>query len=231
MTEVMSVVAAANKYLSDMEPWKLKHHRPGPDGVGAARRAAGRGRREDDADAVPAVLVDEGAPRARARRATGRGCRTSSRWTSRRRWARRATACSPATTTPGARWESVPIPVGHADRAADADLHQARPVRRRRGAGQAGRRGMTADSPVAEPLRAPVFDAHTHLDAMAQRAGVAADDAFVAAALARRAGRRRRPRHHGRRHDGVLALVRRRRARASGRVRRRGRPSHRDRAA
>ncbi|HET6877702.1 MAG TPA: TatD family hydrolase [Jatrophihabitans sp.] len=31
-----------------------------------------------------------------------------------------------------------------------------------------------------EPLPSPVFDAHTHLDAMAQRAGVAPDDAFVA---------------------------------------------------
>jgi TatD DNase family protein len=38
--------------------------------------------------------------------------------------------------------------------------------------------------PVVEPLRVPVFDAHTHLDAMAQRAGVAADGAFVAEQLA-----------------------------------------------
>ena len=43
--------------------------------------------------------------------------------------------------------------------------------------------GGAAEGPSAEPLSAPVFDAHTHLDAMAQRAGVAADDAFVAAAL------------------------------------------------
>ena len=34
-------------------------------------------------------------------------------------------------------------------------------------------------------LAVPVFDAHTHLDAMAQRAGVPADAAFVAAAMAR----------------------------------------------
>jgi TatD DNase family protein len=40
------------------------------------------------------------------------------------------------------------------------------------------------ERPVAEPLTSPVFDAHTHLDAMAHRAGVAADDAFVAAAMA-----------------------------------------------
>jgi TatD DNase family protein len=33
-------------------------------------------------------------------------------------------------------------------------------------------------------LAVPVFDAHTHLDAMAQRAGVAADDGFVASVMA-----------------------------------------------
>jgi TatD DNase family protein len=33
---------------------------------------------------------------------------------------------------------------------------------------------------VTEPLPSPVFDAHAHLDAMAARAGVPADDAFVA---------------------------------------------------
>lgn len=38
--------------------------------------------------------------------------------------------------------------------------------------------------PSPEALRSPVFDAHTHLDAMAQRAGVEADDAFVAEQLA-----------------------------------------------
>jgi TatD DNase family protein len=37
---------------------------------------------------------------------------------------------------------------------------------------------------AVEPLAAPMFDAHTHLDAMAQRAGAAADAAFVAAAMA-----------------------------------------------
>jgi TatD DNase family protein len=38
--------------------------------------------------------------------------------------------------------------------------------------------------PTVEPLAVPVFDAHTHLDAVAHRAGVAADDAFVASVLA-----------------------------------------------
>ncbi len=39
-------------------------------------------------------------------------------------------------------------------------------------------------APEVEPLRVPVFDAHAHLDAMAHRAGVAADAAFVAAVMA-----------------------------------------------
>ncbi|WP_375480811.1 TatD family hydrolase [uncultured Jatrophihabitans sp.] len=34
-----------------------------------------------------------------------------------------------------------------------------------------------------EPLSSPVFDSHTHLDAMAQRAGVPADAAYVAEAM------------------------------------------------
>jgi TatD DNase family protein len=37
---------------------------------------------------------------------------------------------------------------------------------------------------VTAPLAVPVFDAHTHLDAMAQRAGVEASPGFVAAAMA-----------------------------------------------
>jgi TatD DNase family protein len=38
--------------------------------------------------------------------------------------------------------------------------------------------------PPPEPLPGVVFDAHTHLDAMAQRAGLAPDAAFVAGAMA-----------------------------------------------
>jgi TatD DNase family protein len=37
---------------------------------------------------------------------------------------------------------------------------------------------------AVDPLRVPVFDAHTHLDAMAHRSGVPADAAFVAAVMA-----------------------------------------------
>lgn len=43
---------------------------------------------------------------------------------------------------------------------------------------------MSGLPPAPEPLGVPVFDAHTHLDAIAQRAGVAADGAFVARELA-----------------------------------------------
>ena len=37
---------------------------------------------------------------------------------------------------------------------------------------------------MTDALRVPVFDAHTHLDAMARRAGVAADPAYVASVMA-----------------------------------------------
>jgi TatD DNase family protein len=37
---------------------------------------------------------------------------------------------------------------------------------------------------MSGPLPVPVFDAHAHLDAMAERAGVVADDAFVAEVMA-----------------------------------------------
>ncbi len=40
------------------------------------------------------------------------------------------------------------------------------------------------NTPRVDPLGSPVFDAHTHLDAMAQREGVEPDAAFVAAAMA-----------------------------------------------
>ncbi len=44
---------------------------------------------------------------------------------------------------------------------------------------------MTGDEPPApEPLPRPIFDAHCHLDAMAQRAGVAPSREFVAGVLA-----------------------------------------------
>ncbi|HSY16231.1 MAG TPA: TatD family hydrolase [Jatrophihabitantaceae bacterium] len=42
--------------------------------------------------------------------------------------------------------------------------------------------------PDPEPLSSPVFDAHTHLDAVAERAGVEPDAAFVEAVMARARG-------------------------------------------
>ena len=54
-----------------MEPWKLKNSDPERMAVGAARRPAGRRRRQDAADAVPAVVVVEGARAAARRRARG----------------------------------------------------------------------------------------------------------------------------------------------------------------
>jgi TatD DNase family protein len=42
---------------------------------------------------------------------------------------------------------------------------------------------MRGSAPAVPPLATAVFDAHTHLDAMAARAGVAADGAFVAEQL------------------------------------------------
>jgi TatD DNase family protein len=48
-------------------------------------------------------------------------------------------------------------------------------------------RSKSAADPPPDPpaLPAPIFDAHCHLDAMAQRAGLAPTDEFVAAAMAR----------------------------------------------
>jgi TatD DNase family protein len=42
---------------------------------------------------------------------------------------------------------------------------------------------MTDRLPAPEPLRVPVFDAHAHLDAMAQRAGLEPDAEFVAGVM------------------------------------------------
>jgi TatD DNase family protein len=50
--------------------------------------------------------------------------------------------------------------------------------------GPAAARRAEADAAAGPHLPEPVFDAHTHLDAMAQRAGVPADDDFVARTMA-----------------------------------------------
>ena len=76
LAEAMNVVAEANRYLSDQAPWQLKNTRPAADGHRAAHRAAGRRRRQDAADAVPALVVHPGARRARQRGAVGAHART-----------------------------------------------------------------------------------------------------------------------------------------------------------
>lgn len=50
--------------------------------------------------------------------------------------------------------------------------------------GQSRPRSGTADPPAVPALGVPIFDAHTHVDAMAQRAGVAADQGFVEQTMA-----------------------------------------------
>ena len=51
--------------------------------------------------------------------------------------------------------------------------------------GQASNRKAEQIPPDPPPLASPVFDSHTHLDAMAQRAKLEPDAAFVAAAMTR----------------------------------------------
>ncbi len=112
VTEVMGVVAAANKYLSDTAPWKLRTEDPDrmADVLHVALQVV------DDCKTLLTPFLpsssSRGARAARRRGDAGRRCRSWSRSTSRPRWVRRRTACSPATTTTGARWESVPLPVG-----------------------------------------------------------------------------------------------------------------------
>ena len=135
ISEAMRVVAAANKYLSDQEPWKLQG-RPGPPRHGPAHRAAGGLRREHAAHAVPAALRAEGARGAGRHRACGRRSRRSRR----SRTSTAGPADYPVLTgdyaAEQARWESTPIEVGRPAGQADADLRQAGP-----GAGRDGRVG------------------------------------------------------------------------------------------
>ena len=70
ITEAMRLAGAANKYLSDSEPWKLSG-RPGPARHGPAHRAAGRLGHQHAAHAVPAARGAEGARGARRQRRLG----------------------------------------------------------------------------------------------------------------------------------------------------------------
>ena len=190
--EVMRVVGEANKYLSDMEPWKLQERRPGPDGQRAAHRPAGRRRRQDAAHAVPAGLVRRRCTRCSAGRASGRRCPS---------WSRSTRRPPSAPVLPGAdrrlpdrrpRWESVPLPVGRADGRAHAGVHQARPVHRRRGAraaappkrADAGEETDDSAPPAPRAAARPGVRRPHPPRRMAERAGVEPDREFVAAAMA-----------------------------------------------
>ena len=65
ITEAMRVAGAANKYISDTEPWKLGR-RSGAPGHRAAHRPAGGLRRQHPADALPAARRPAGARGTRA---------------------------------------------------------------------------------------------------------------------------------------------------------------------
>ena len=174
INEAMRVVGEANKYLSDQAPWKLKEDPARRDTVLHTALQAikdcnalltpflphssqqvhellgGTGVWSVAPEIHEVTDLDDGSP-------------------------------YPIITGPydqgQAVWASTPLPPsGHAAGAADAGLHQARPVDRRGGAAggwrrrrmsrsassRANRRGEPPPSP--EPLPAPALDSHTHLD-------------------------------------------------------------------
>ena len=165
--EAMGVVACGEQVPVRHGAVEAEEQRPGPDGDGAARRAAGRRRREDAADPVPAVLVVEGARGAARRRASGRRCPSWSRSTRRPRPGSPSYSVLTGDYDTGARWESVPIAVGRPLEPPTPVFTKLDPSVVDEELARAGRR-----SDRLRPTAAPVFDAHTHLDAMAQRAGL-----------------------------------------------------------
>ena len=128
--DVMGVVVGGEQVPVGHGAVEAEEQRPGQDGVGAARGAAGRRRREDDADAVPAVVVVEGRghaardgavggdARPRRGRRADRGRVAVVLGADRRLRHRRALGVGPDRGRPAAA-------------AADAGLHQARPGGRR----------------------------------------------------------------------------------------------------
>ncbi len=106
------------------------HDRPGPDGDRAAHRAAGRRRREDDAHAVPAVLLGEGARGARRRGQLGGDARAGRGRRGDR--GRVAVVLRAHRRLRHRRAVGVhPVAGRAADRGADPGVHQARPRRGR----------------------------------------------------------------------------------------------------
>ena len=110
--EAMGVVAAANKYLSDKEPWKLKNS--DPDRMASVLHVALQvvDDAKTHADAVPAVVLVEGARDC---------CAATERWAAMPDLVELdepTAAGSPSYSVltgdydTGARWESAPIEVG-----------------------------------------------------------------------------------------------------------------------
>ena len=136
--EAMRAVAEVNKYVSDTEPWKIKDD-PRAARHGPARRRAVRRRPQPDASA--------------------RSCRSRPTRSTRRFGGAGDIAPMPRIEEAEDLDGGAPYPIitgdysgyaglgapadraGHAGRQADADLHQARPVDRGRGARAAGGRG------------------------------------------------------------------------------------------
>ena len=142
----MRVVGEANKYLSDQAPWKLKEDPARRDTVLHTALQAIK-----DCNALLTPFLPHSAQKVHellggtgvwSRRPRSRRSPTST--TARR------TRSSPATTTRGRRLGvHAAAAVGHAAGPADADLHQARPVDRRRGAPAPGGREGSEPSRVA----------------------------------------------------------------------------------
>ena len=134
INEAMRAVAEVNKYVSDTEPWKIKDD-PSAARDGPARRRAVRRRPQPGALAVPAVRGQRGRPGAR-RQGRGRADAAHRGGRGPRRRGGYPVITGDYTAVP--EWRRHPLDGGGAGRQADADLHQARPVRRGRGARPAG---------------------------------------------------------------------------------------------
>ena len=205
--EAMRVVGEANKYLSD----RSRGSCAGPTRTRMASVLHVALQVVDDAKTLLTPFLPRSSSKvhaaARRRRASGRRCRSWSRWTSRPRPARR-----------------VPVLTGDYETAARAGSRRrsrsgGRSRRRRRcspsstrpwstrswpgcdGRGRGGRAPIETAPAPERRCPAPVFDAHTHLDAMAQRAGSSARRRVRrATAMARGARGRGRRGDHGGRH-------------------------------
>ena len=178
INEAMRVVAEVNKYLSDMAPWKLKTEDPARMAtvLHVALQAV------SDCNTILTPFLPHSAQQ--VHELLG-GTGVWSGLPEVREVSEEGNADYPVIqgdyADAAARWESIPIEVGDAAVRPDADLPQARPVDRRRGAGSPGDQGRGVTDgptrarggpaagprvrpPAPEPLRVPVVDSHSHLD-------------------------------------------------------------------